>query len=474
MVKVNPSIFRPADIRGLVREDELSVQAAGLVAKAYGTFLRKHNIHEVVVGRDSRPSSEPINEAVLDGLLSTGCNVVGIGTVLTPIVYWAQYYLKVDGAVMITGSHNPPDWNGFKLAKGLGYTISGEEVQEIRQIIDRGAFEEGRGSYREEDVVEAYFEDTVSRCKFVRPLKVVIDCGNGTAGAFAPNLVRRTGHDITELYCDIDPSFPHHFPDPAIVENSRDLVKTVRQTGADLGLSFDGDGDRLGVVDDQGNIIWTDQLLIVWSREVLQRHPGASIVFDVKCTQALVDEIERLGGVPVMWKTGNSFIKQKCREVKAPLAGEMSGHLFFADRYYGFDDALYSALRLLETISLGESALSAIIDTIPHYYATPEIRVDCPDEHKFEVVSELVRAFKSEGYDVIDVDGARVNLDEGWGLVRASLNLPLLTLRFEASSQPKLNEYTELFRARLAAFSQVSSQWENFHPRCTPRESELM
>lgn len=472
-MKVNSSIFRPADIRGRVREDELNVDSVELVAKAYGTFLRKRGIGKVIVGYDSRPSSKSFNEAVVGGLLSTGCSVIEIGMVLTPIVYWAQYYLQIEGAVMITGSHNPPEWNGFKLARGYSYTIFGEEVQEIRQIIENAAFAEGRGLCREEQVVEAYFQDALSRSEIFKPLKVAVDCGNGTAGAFVPKLLRRAGCDVVELYCNIDPSFPHHFPDPTIVESRRDLTETIRKTKADLGLLFDGDGDRLGVTDEQGNTVWADELLIVWSREILQHQPGANIVFDVKCSQALVEEVERMGGVPVMWRTGNSFIKQKCREVNAPLAGEMSGHLFFADRYYGFDDALYSALRLLETLSRHENALSEIMAGIPRYYATPEIRVDCSDENKFNVVNKLVQEFKSDGYSVFDIDGARVNFHEGWGLVRASSNLPVLTLRFEAKSQTKLNEYMELFRKKLSAFPEVGSRWTNVSPSNVPNEDEL-
>ena len=460
-MKVNPSMFRPADIRGRIRKDELDLASVELVAKAYGTFLRKRGIDKVIVGYDSRPSSKSFNEAVVEGLLSTGCSVIELGMLLTPIVYWAQYYLQSEGAVMITGSHNPPEWNGFKLARGYSYTIYGEEVQEIRQIIEDAAFDKGRGSYQEEQVVEAYFQDMLSRSQIFKSLKVIVDCGNGTAGAFVPNLLARTGCEVVELYCDIDPSFPNHFPDPAIVENSRDLIRRVRQTKADLGLSFDGDGDRLGVVDDQGNTVWADQLLVIWSREIIQHQPGANIVFDVKCSQVLTEEIKRAGGVPVMWRTGNSFIKKKCKEVSAPLAGEMSGHLFFADRYYGFDDSLYSALRLLETLSRHDKALSEVLAGIPRYYSTPEIRVDCSDEDKFNVVNKLVQEFKSDGYKVFDLDGARVSFDEGWGLVRASSNLPVLTLRFEAKSKKKLNEYMELFRRKLSAFSVVSSQWTN-------------
>jgi len=460
-MKVNPNMFRPADIRGRISKGELNLDSVELVAKAYGTFLRKRGIDKVVVGYDSRPSSKSFNEAVVEGLLSTGCNVIELGMLLTPIVYWAQYHLQSEGAVMITGSHNPPEWNGFKLAKGYSYTISGEEVQEIRRIIEDAAFDKGRGSYQEEPVVEAYFQDTLSRSQISKSLKLIVDCGNGTAGAFAPNLLARTGCDVVELYCDIDPSFPHHFPDPAIVEHNRDLIERVRQDKADLGLSFDGDGDRLGVIDDQGNTVWADQLLVVWSREIIQSQPGAKIVFDVKCSQVLADEIKRAGGVPVMWRTGNSFIKQKCKEVNAPLGGEMSGHLFFADRYYGFDDSLYSALRLLETLSRHDKALSEVLADIPHYYSTPEIRVDCPDEDKFSVVNKLVQEFKADGYKVFDLDGARVSFDEGWGLVRASSNLPVLTLRFEAKTKEKLNDYMDLFRRKLSAFSEVSSQWAN-------------
>lgn len=460
-MKVNPGIFRPADIRGKVSEDELNPHTVELVARSYGTFLRRRSIDKVVVGYDSRTSAKSFNEAVVRGLLSTGCNVIQLGMVLTPITYWAQYYFKTEGAAMITGSHNPPDWNGFKLAQGYSQTIFGEDVQEIRQIIEDDDFVVGQGSYREEQVIETYFQDMFSRSEILKPFKVVVDCGNGTAGAFVPDLMRSAGCDVVELYCDIDPSFPHHFPDPTIVESRKDLADKVIETRADVGLSFDGDGDRLGVTDELGNTIWADELLIMWSREILQHQPGASIVFDVKCSQALVEEIERMGGVPVIWKTGNNFIKQKCKEVGSPLAGEMSGHLFFADHYYGFDDALYAALRLLETLSRTSAKLSEVIASFPHYFSTPEIRVDCPDIEKFTVVNKLVAEFKSQGYNVFDLDGARVNFDEGWGLVRPSSNLPMLILRFEAKSQAKLKEYMEIFREKISTFPQVSSQWSN-------------
>lgn len=460
-MKINPSIFRPADIRGKVNEDELNPESVELIARAYGTFLKRRSIDNVVVGYDSRTSAKAFNEAVVEGLLSTGCNVIELGMVLTPITYWAQYYFKTEGATMITGSHNPPEWNGFKLAQGYTDTIFGEDVQEIKRIIEEDDFVKGKGSYREERVIESYYRDVLSRSEVTKPLKVIVDCGNGTAGAFVPELIRRTGCDVTELYCDIDPSFPNHFPDPTIVESRIDLAAKVVELKADIGLAFDGDGDRLGVTDELGNTIWADELLVIWSREILQNQPGASIVFDVKCSQVLVEEIEKAGGVPVMWRTGNSFIKKKCKEIKSPLAGEMSGHLFFADNYYGFDDAMYAALRMLQSLSRTSMKVSEIVASFPHYIATPEIHAECPDEEKSRIIKQLVAEFKSEGYNVFDMDGARVTFDEGWGLVRLSSNLPMLTMRFEAKSKEKLKEYIEIFRKKVSAFPQVSSEWSN-------------
>jgi len=461
MAKINPSIFRAADIRGHVNDQELNPIAVELLGKGYGTFLAHHGIDIVVVGHDSRTSSPYFSEAMIAGLRATGCDVIDIGLVVTPMVYWAQYHFRSRGAVMITGSHNPPDWNGFKMARGYSYTIVGEEVQQIRRIIKNDTFVRGSGKLTVQNITEAYYRDTLSRCNVTRPFKIVVDAGNGTAGRYAPELYRRAGCEVVELFCDLIPTFPNHFPDPTLVESREAIAAEVRRTGADLGFSFDGDGDRLGVNDENGDTVWSDQLLALWSRDTLSRQPGASIVFDVKCSQGLIEEIKTNGGMPVMCRTGHPFIKAKAKEVNAALAGEMSGHIFFIERYYGIDDALYAGLRLLEYLSRSGESLSQAVKTLPHYVSTPEGRVDCPDEAKYRVATDIARRFKAEGYEVSEIDGARVTFEDGWGVVRASSNLPMLTLRFEARTQQSLERIMLAFKEKLDSYPEVGKVWHN-------------
>lgn len=461
MPQINPSIFRAADMRGRVSDEELNPRSVELIGRGYGAFLARRGIKLAVVGYDSRECSVAFHDAIVKGLRATGCDVISIGLALTPMVYWAQYYFNCDGCVMITGSHNPPDWSGFKMGLGKSVTILGEEVQEVRRIIEEDAFAVGEGSLRAEEIAEEYWRDLLSRSSVTRPLKIVVDAGNGTSGKFAPELFRRAGCEVIELFTDLDTSFPNHFPDPTLVEGREDLRKKILETGADMGFSFDGDGDRLGVNDDKGNIIWADQLMILWSRDILTRHPGAKIVFDVKCSQSLVEDIKAHGGVPVMWRTGHPFIKAKIKEVQAELGGEMSGHIFFVENSYGFDDALYAGLRLLQYMSTTSESLSEVMANTPYYVATPEIRVHCPDDSKYEVAKDMARRFKEAGYEVIDIDGARVNFSLGWGLCRASSNLPELILRFEAKTPEAVEEYKALFREKLASYPQVGKEWQN-------------
>ena len=463
--QINPGIFRTADIRGRVNDEELNPRSVELLGRAYGTFLKRNGITKSVVGYDNRDCSTSFHAAIVEGLRSTGCDVVSIGMCLTPMLYWSQYYFKSEGGVMITGSHNPSDWSGFKMAKGYSYTIVGDEVQHLRKLIEADDFETGRGDVRIVDIENEFYNDLLSRVSITKPFKVVVDCGNGTAGRFAPKLLRRAGCDVTELYCALDTSFPHHFPDPTIVEHHDDIRKLVKQIGADLGMSFDGDGDRFGCDDDQANIIWADRLMMLWSRSILERDPGAKIVFDVKCSQLLVDDIKAHGGEPVMWKTGHPFIKSKLKETHAALAGEMSGHVFFVERYYGYDDALYAALRLLEYLSRDGRKLSEVMAELPATVVTPEIRVDAPDEIKYEVSNELAAKFRADGFEVIDIDGARVHFAEGWGLCRASSNMPMLILRFESTSWDGVQHYVDLFREKLSAYPEVSTTWENLPPQ---------
>jgi phosphomannomutase/phosphoglucomutase len=453
--QVNPRIFRQYDVRGTVGED-LTEEVVEQLGQGYGAYTINLGARRVSVGRDARPSSPRFRDALIDGIRSTGLDVVDIGMVPTPTLYFSLFHLNVDGGVMITGSHNPPEFNGFKLALGRT-TLYGEEIQEVRRIIEVGEYPRGEGSLSEQDIKPAYRQTLEQRIgRFERAVKVVVDAGNGLGGIFCPELLQDLGADASGLYCEVDGTFPNHHPDPTVPGSLRDLIAEVRRQKADVGLAYDGDCDRLGVIDERGNIIWGDQLLILFSREVLARQPGATIIFEVKCSQALPEEIKRAGGVPLMWRTGHSFIKKKMKEENAPLAGEMSGHLFFADEYFGYDDALYASLRLVRLLSRSEKTVSEMLADVPRYYSTPEIRIDCPDEEKFQIVSKLVKYFK-KGYEVVDVDGARILFGDGWGLVRASNTQPALVLRFEARTPERLEEIKGIVVSKLSEVSGVKA-----------------
>jgi phosphomannomutase/phosphoglucomutase len=453
--QVNPRIFRQYDVRGTVGED-LTEEVVEQLGQGYGAYTINLGARRVSVGRDARPSSPRFRDALIDGIRSTGLDVVDIGMVPTPTLYFSLFHLNVDGGVMITGSHNPPEFNGFKLALGRT-TLYGEEIQEVRRIIEVGEYARGEGSLSEQDIKPAYRQTLEQRIgRFERAVKVVVDAGNGLGGIFCPELLQDLGADASGLYCEVDGTFPNHHPDPTVPGSLRDLIAEVRRQKADVGLAYDGDCDRLGVIDERGNIIWGDQLLILFSREVLARQPGATIIFEVKCSQALPEEIKRAGGVPLMWRTGHSFIKKKMKEENAPLAGEMSGHLFFADEYFGYDDALYASLRLVRLLSRSEKTVSEMLADVPRYYSTPEIRIDCPDEEKFQIVSKLVKYFK-KGYEVVDVDGARILFGDGWGLVRASNTQPALVLRFEARTPERLEEIKGIVVSKLSEVSGVKA-----------------
>ncbi|MCS7265855.1 MAG: phosphomannomutase/phosphoglucomutase [Armatimonadetes bacterium] len=459
MAKVSPLIFRQYDIRGIAGND-INPEVARLIGLAYGTLCRRNGIHQVVVGHDNRKSSPEIQAVLVEGLISTGCNVVDIGEVITPLLYFACRYWQIDGGVMVTASHNPPQYNGFKLVWGHG-TLFGEQIQKLRQMIEDNDFEQGNGSVTKRNAFADYFAWVTEHIKLgERKLKVVVDCGNGTASHFAPKLLSSLGCEVVELYCESDPTFPNHLPDPVKPENLRDLIAKVREVNADVGLGFDGDGDRLGVVDEQGNILWGDQLMILFSREVLQKHPGAKIIVEVKCSQAVIEDVAKHNGVPILWRTGHSFIKAKMHEEKALLAGEMSGHLFFADEYFGYDDALYAACRLLRILSHTEKSLSELLADVPKYHATPEVRVHCDDTIKFEVVAKVVEHFKQNGYEVIDVDGARVVTEGGWALVRASNTEPALILRAEGKTPEGLKRLHQLVTDALKPYPEVQlDEW---------------
>lgn len=436
---INSRIFRQYDIRGHAGKD-LSDEVAGCIAGAFAGMCRESGRTEVIIGRDNRKSSPRLHQAVVKTLLGAGLDVVDIGEVITPVFYFACHHLQIDAGLMITASHNPGEDNGFKIMLGAS-TIYGPAIQELAERV--GVFEvedDNRppGQYRQQDVTDAYLADIRSRIQLAgRKLKIVVDCGNGTAGYIAPRLFRELGCEVVELYCDSDPDFPNHHPDPVNEANCRDLIERVLAEQADLGIGLDGDGDRLGVVDEKGRIIWGDLLMILFWREIMPRYPGSTGIVEVKCSQALIDEIERLGGKPVLYKTGHSLIKAKMRETGAVFTGEMSGHIFFADEYYGYDDALYAAARLLRIMASSPHPLSTLLSDIPRYYATPEIRVKSTDSQKFEVV-ERARAYFGQSYPVIDIDGARILFPDGWGLIRASNTGPELIVRCEGRSEEAL------------------------------------
>ena len=450
---LKPTIFREYDIRGIADADLLD-DGIELLGQGIGTYLQRRAGRKVHVGRDTRLSSPRLSNAIIKGLLETGCEVTDLGVVPTPVLYYSAHKLGPDGAVMITGSHNPPEYNGFKVVCGAG-TIHGDEIQRVLRIIQKEDFATGRGIEQRLDMAPAYVEEISSFFRFERPVRVVLDAGNGTAGPVMHQILERLGCDAVELYFEMDGNFPNHHPDPTVVKNLDDLVKAVREHKAELGLAFDGDADRLGAVDENGNVVWGDQLMLIYAREILARKPGATFIGEVKCSQVMYDGIRKLGGNPIMYKTGHSLIKAKMKEVGAELAGEMSGHLFFHDRYFGYDDALYAACRLMEIIDRSGKPLSAQLEGVPKTVTTPEIRIDCPDEAKFQVVRLVTEQFRKIR-EVVDVDGARVLFPEGWGLLRASNTQPILVMRFEATTQKLLEEYrAEMERALAEARKQV-------------------
>jgi phosphomannomutase/phosphoglucomutase len=446
-MEINPRIFRKYDVRGIVDRD-LTPAVVEALGRGYGTYVAQAGVDRVSIGYDARLSSPAFCEALTRGIAATGVDVVQIGLVATPTLYFSFFHLDVGGGVMITGSHNPPEFNGFKL--GLHQTtIHGDEIQEVLRIIQSGRFRQGAGRVTEQDIGPAYVQQVAQQVgRVAQPLKVVVDAGNGTGGLFGPQILRRIGVEVHELYCDVNGHFPNHHPDPTVPAYLADLIAEVEATGADLGVAWDGDSDRIGVVDPQGRIVWGDQLMMLFAREILNKHPGAPIIFEVKCSQGLVEEIERLGGEPVMYRTGHSLIKNKMIEMDAPLAGEMSGHLFFADEYYGYDDALYATARLARLLGAQGKPLAALVDQLPRYHATPETRVECPEARKFEIVDQMAAYFKAH-YNVIDVDGVRILFGDGWGLIRASNTQPVLVLRFEAQTPERLAEIQAIVLEKL-------------------------
>ena len=433
---MNTAVFREYDVRGIVEKD-LNPEFVYDLGRSVGTYAVRHGVKTMTLGRDCRLSSEAYHDAIGRGIVSTGVNVIDIGLCVTPMLYFSIRHLHTEGGVMVTGSHNPPEFNGFKICIGPD-TIFGQEIQELRRIMESGQYISGRGESHREDVAKAYQDCIFNQIEIRKCLNIVVDAGNGVAGLFALPLFKRFGCKVTCLYCEPDGRFPNHFPDPTIPENLKELIAQVKEKKADIGIAYDGDADRIGVITDKGEVLWGDELLLLFSRFILQKNPGAAIIGEVKCSQKLYDDIEKHGGRPIMWKAGHSLIKSKMKEEKALLAGEMSGHLFFADRYFGYDDAIYASVRLLEILSVSGQKISEILSDVPRSFTTPEIRVDCPDHIKFQVVEEVKAHFQKD-YKIIDIDGVRIPFEDGWGLLRSSNTQPVLVLRFEATTEKRLH-----------------------------------
>ncbi len=439
-MKANPSIYREYDIRGIAGEDfdDDFVEALG---KALGTKLLSENITRAAVGADCRITSPTYHKILKEALRSTGVDVIDIGECPTPLMYFSIFQLELLGGIQVTGSHNAADYNGFKICIGKT-TIYGEAIQELARMIEAGEFARGSGSEEVYPIIPAYqgyLQEQFDRSG--KGMRVVVDSGNGTGGPVGPSVYRAMGCEVIELYSKPDGHFPNHHPDPTVEANMADLVAAVREHEADLGIAFDGDADRIGAVDNKGRIIWGDEMLVVFSRDILSRNPGATVVSEVKCSQRLFDDVESHGGKAIMWKVGHSLLKAKMKETGALLGGEMSGHLFFADRYFGYDDAVYAGARLIETVASNSRSLQEILSDLPETVVTPELRVDCPDELKFKLADLARERFRNLGYDIVDIDGVRMKFDNGWGLIRASNTQPALVMRFEAGQPEELAEY---------------------------------
>jgi phosphomannomutase/phosphoglucomutase len=467
MANLQPTMFREYDVRGLVNDQEINEASVEIIAKAYGTMLSKRGIQTAVVGHDLRKGSKELTQIAIKGLRSTGVKVIFIGQALTPMMYHAQYHFDTKGGMEVTASHNPNGWLGFKLALGLSYTLGPVEIKELRELTVSEAFATGEGGFEELDYLPIYSKDLVSRIKLGRPVRVLINAGNGTAGPIAPAILKAAGCEVFEFLTEPDLEFTHYFPNPSLEQMMIDTGQQTVQHGAEIGIAFDGDGDRLGVTDEQGQLSWPDRYMILMAREALAQVPGAPIVFDMKCSRALSEDIIAHGGKPTLWKTGHSYIKEKLHELDAPLAIEMSGHIFFGKPgYYGFDDAVYTALKVIEKLSHTDKSLSQLIAETPKYISTPTLQAACPDEIKYDIVAEMVEVFQKEGYEVIIFDnnprlGCRIEFPDGWALVRASSNLPTLVMRFEATTDAKLAELQQMVRTKFEKYPQISQTWEN-------------
>jgi phosphomannomutase/phosphoglucomutase len=443
---LNPEIFRQYDIRGIAGKD-MTEEDVAMLGHGIGTYLSRQGNTYIAVGRDCRQTADAYSEQLITGLTKSGCRVVDIGMCPTPVAYFAIRHLKTQGCVMVTASHNPSEYNGFKICSGVD-SVYGDQIQKIRRMIDQKDFVHGSGSVASHDILPPYIEYILDNITLEKPLRIGVDGGNGTGGLTAIPILKNLGCELHELYTEPDGRFPNHEADPTVAKNMKDLVALVTEKKLDVGIGYDGDGDRIGVVDADGTLIYGDQLMILFSREILARKPGATFISEVKCSQTLYDDIAKHGGNAIMWKTGHSMIKQKMKEVKAELAGEMSGHIFFSDRYFGYDDAVYATCRLLEILASTGKPIGELLADVPQTFNTPEIRIDCPDHIKFNIVDKVTEHFRARE-EVIDIDGARVLFGDGWGLVRASNTQPALVLRFEALSEERLNEIRHTVESAL-------------------------
>lgn len=443
-LSINPSIFRAYDIRGIV-DKTLTEEVVYAIGRVLGSLTLESGDRCMAVGRDGRLSGPTLVKALCQGILESGCDVVDIGMVPTPLLYFATYVLDTRSGVMLTGSHNPSDYNGLKMMI-KGETLAEKDITAIYHRILANDFLSGKGQLSSKEMIERYTSEVTHQVQLARPLKVVVDCGNGVAGCVAPQLLRRLGCEVIELFCEVDGHFPHHHPDPSQTKNLQDIIQKVQETKADIGLAFDGDGDRLGVITNRGDVIWPDRLLMLYAIDLLANKPGATIIYDVKCTQHLEKLIRDHGGEPLMWKTGHSLIKAKLAETQAALAGEMSGHIFFKDGWYGFDDAIYAGARLLKILAAAKVDSGALFDAIPNSVNTPELKIEIDEDEKFALMAELIQQANFANAEHVTIDGLRVNFQEGWGLVRLSNTTPCLVLRFEAQSVDVLQQIQELFR----------------------------
>ena len=446
---ISKDIFRAYDIRGVV-ENALTPDAVQQIGQAFATEALVQGQKTVVIGRDGRLSSPELAQRLSEGLRAGGCDVIDIGMVPTPVLYYATHKLKTGTGIMVTGSHNPPQYNGLKMLIA-GNTLYGDGIKALYHMITEGRVNNSEGSHTEQNIIPDYLDTIVNDIKLDKQLNIAVDCGNGVAGVLATELFTRLGCKVTELFCEVDGNFPNHHPDPSKPENLLDLQKTIKENALDLGLAFDGDGDRVGILDDKQNIIWADRQMMLYAADVLKRKPGALIIYDIKSTSNLGSYIKNLGGEPLMWKTGHSFIKAKMKETDAELAGEMSGHIFFKERWFGFDDGLYSAARMLEIVSQHKETSSTLFETLPDSFNTPELQINFAEGEHYKFMEKFIEQASFENANIITIDGLRVNYANGWGLIRPSNTTPCLVLRFEANDENTLTEIQNTFRKQLLA-----------------------